>query len=220
MNYKSVFLRMSRGNGFLRCRVWATVVILLFILFGCGYWVSSSTYEKDKEKNEAQIKFVRKQLSAHTKILASQGRSINEIQGHLREASARARDAEKVSKRLEKSVDQAIRESSRKQPPEVERTPKPSPSSTRGHPIGSFYLVRSTYRGLSVNFAGGYRTPRGKRYPYKLPPGTLVQVLSEDKRGFTFIQVKTGQWKGKKMWVRTRWLIVKPTKKPRSSDQG
>ncbi|MDP7168510.1 MAG: hypothetical protein QF701_12295, partial [Nitrospinota bacterium] len=51
--------------------------------------------------------------------------------------------------------------------------------------------------------------PRGKRFLYMLPPGTLVEVLSRDNRGFTRILVKSGRWKRRKMWVRTRWLVVK-----------
>lgn len=77
------------------------------------------------------------------------------------------------------------------------------------HPIGKSLFVRASYRGLPLNYAEGYRKPRGKRFPYKLPPGTLVEVLSIDNRGFTRILVKSGRWKKRKMWVRTRWLVVK-----------
>lgn len=188
------------------------LVVFVFGLSGCGYLVTTEVYKKEKEKSQAQIEFVRKQLTAHTKILANHGRVINEVQVQLREAAAKARDAERIGKGIDKSIKKAIKDSSRPETTSVQRS-KPG----KGFPIGLSLFVRRTYRGLPLNFAGGYRTPRGKRYPYKLPPGTLVQVLSGDRRGFTRIRVKTGRWKGRKMWVRTRWLIKKTKSRGRMS---
>ena len=105
--------------------------------------------------------------------------------------------------------------------------PVPSRAASRakesmkgGHPVGKSLFVRATYRGLPLNYAGGYRKPRGKRYPYRLPPGTLVEVLSADRRGFTRIRVKSGRWKGRRMWVRTRWLVEKMKSRRRRTGRG
>ncbi len=187
-------------------RLSALVLVLLASgLAGCGYLVTTEVYEKDKEKTQAQLEFVRVQLKSQTKILAEHGRSLNQVQLQLRETAAKIRDAERIGKDIEKSIQKAITDSSRRETASVQRS-KPG----KGFPVGLVLFVRKSYRGLPLNFAGGYSTPRGKRYPYKLSPGTLVRVLSEDRRGFTRIQVRTGRWKGKKMWVRTRWLIKKP----------
>jgi hypothetical protein len=188
------------------------LVVLIFAsnISGCGYVVSSEVYEKDKEKNQAQLEFIRRQMVAHTKILADHGRSINEIQVQVRESAAKAMDSQRIGKGIEKSVTRSIKEPSHPKSTKLENSPGTKIKSRTGFLPGVSLFIRNTYRGLPLNFAGGYRAPRGKRYPYKLFPGTLVEVISEDRRGFTEIHVKTGRWKGKKMWVRTRWLVQKP----------
>ncbi len=191
------------------------LVVFAFGLAGCGYLVTTEVYKKEKEKSQAQLEFVRKQLTAHTKILANQGRAINEVRLQLREAAAKARDAERIGKGIDKSIKKAIKDSSSSESASVQRS-----KLKKGFPVGLSLYIRRKYRGLPLNFAGGYYTPRGKRYPYKLPPGTLVQVLSRDRRGFTRIRVKTGRWKGRKMWVRTRWLIRKTKSMGRMSGKG
>ena len=197
-------------------RFFALVLMVFFFgLTGCGYLVTTEVYKKENEKSQAQLEFVRKQLTAHTKILANHGRAINEVQVQLREAAAKARDAERIGKGIDKSIKKAIKDSSRPESASVQRS-----KLRKGFPVGLSLFIRRKYRGLPLNFAGGYYTPRGKRYPYKLPPGTLVQVLSGDSRGFTRIQVKTGRWKGRKMWVRTRWLIRKSKSMGRMSGNG
>ncbi len=195
-------------------------VVLTSSLAGCGYLVTSKVYEDEKEKTQSQIEFIRVQLTSHTKILASQGRSINEVQTQLRGFAAKVRSSEKIGREMDKSIKRAIKDSSLRETASVKRSKTPGKSSKKGFPVGLSLFIRSSYRGLPLNFAGGYYTPRGKRYPYKLPPGTLVRVLSEDRKGFTRVQVKTGRWKGKKMWVRTRWLVKKTNSKNRMPGKG
>ena len=50
------------------------LMVFAFGLAGCGYLVTTGVYKKEKEKSRAQLEFVRKQLTAHTKILAGHGR--------------------------------------------------------------------------------------------------------------------------------------------------
>jgi hypothetical protein len=99
--------------------------------------------------------------------------------------------AKKLQKKQAASPKMAV-----KKPPVV----KPSPAIR-------VMFIRRSYRGLPLNYAGGYRAPKGKRAPYTLPPGTRVRTLSGDDRGFTRVEVQTGRWKGKKMWVRSIWLV-------------
>lgn len=196
------------------------LVLLALNISGCGYFVTTKVYENEKEKSQSQLKFFRKQIVAHTKILANHGKSINEVQLQLREAASKARELDKLGRGVDKSIKRAIKDSSRDTLAKIQKTPLVGKSLEEGFPVGLSLFVRSTYRGLPLNFAGGYRTPRGRRYPYKLPPGTLVQVLSADKRGFTHIRVKSGRWKGKNMWVRTRWLIKKSNSKIHARGKG
>ena len=76
----------------------------------------------------------------------------------------------------------------------------------RSETLAGERYIRRTYRGLSLSYAGGYDTPRGSRYAYRLAPGTRVAVISGDRRGFTRVEIKSGRLAGKKMWVRTQWL--------------
>jgi hypothetical protein len=196
----------ARAPGVARIRSVAAVAALAVLLSGCGLFVSKKVYEKEQKSSKAKLGFIEKQLLAHTQILQNHGSSINEVQLQLQ-----LRD---LGTRTKKSPTRVRRKSRAKK--KVSRKSKSMKSASLlkgrlrgGHPIGRSLFVRSTYRGLPLNYAGGYRKPRGKRYPYKLPPGTLVEVLSADSRGFTRIRVKSGRWKGEKMWVRTRWLVRK-----------
>ena len=200
-----------RTPGPVRIRALAAVAALAVLLSGCGIFVSKKAYIKGQEDSKAKLEIIEKQLLAHTQILQNHGSSINEVQLQLRDQGTRTKKSDTRARR--------------KAGPEKKRSRKSKSMKSAslmkgrlkgGHPIGRSLFVRSTYRGLPLNYAGGYRKPRGKRYPYKLPPGTLVEVLSADKRGFTRIRVKSGRWKGRKMWVRTRWLVRKsPTRRSR-----
>ncbi len=183
------------------------LVAVSILLSGCGYIVQTSRYEKDAKESNAKIEFVRKQLLAHTQILQNHGRSINEVQLQLRD----------IASRVKKQKDFGPAKSPVRSKKSSRARSKSAASGAGGgrrllgggHPIGRSLFVRASYRGLPLNYAGGYRKPRGKRFLYMLPPGTLVEVLSRDNRGFTRILVKSGRWKRRKMWVRTRWLVVK-----------
>ena len=196
---------MSSDRGCVRGGVCLAAASIL--LSGCGYIVQTSRYEKDAKESNAKIEFVRKQLLAHTQILQNHGRSINEVQLQLRD----------IASRVKKQKDFGPAKSPVRSKKSSRARSKSAASGAGGgrrllgggHPIGRSLFVRASYRGLPLNYAGGYRKPRGKRFPYKLPPGTLVEVLSRDNRGFTRILVKSGRWKRRKMWVRTRWLVVK-----------
>ena len=196
-----VAVRATAAAGF---RAAAGALAMAVLLSGCALFVSKQAYEKEQKSSKAKLGFIEKQLLAHTQILQNHGSSINEVQLQLRDLGTRTKT----------SPTRVRRKSGAKK--KVSRKSKSMKSASLlkgrlrgGHPIGRSLFVRSSYRGLPLNYAGGYRKPRGKRYPYKLPPGTLVEVLSADKRGFTRIRVKSGRWKGKKMWVRTRWLVRK-----------
>ena len=196
---------MSSDRGCVRGGVCLAAASIL--LSGCGYIVQTSRYEKDAKESNAKIEFVRKQLLAHTQILQNHGRSINEVQLQLRD----------IASRVKKQRDFGPAKSPVRSKKSSRARSKSAASGAGGgrrllgggHPIGRSLFVRASYRGLPLNYAGGYRKPRGKRLLYKLPPGTLVEVLSRDNRGFTRILVKSGRWKRRKMWVRTRWLVVK-----------
>ncbi len=185
----------------------ACLAAVSILLSGCGYIVQTSRYEKDAKESNAKVEFVRKQLLAHTQILQNHGRSINEVQLQLRD----------IASRVKKQRDFGPAKSPVRSKKSSRARSKSAASGAGGgrrllgggHPIGRSLFVRASYRGLPLNYAGGYRKPRGKRLLYKLPPGTLVEVLSRDNRGFTRILVKSGRWKRRKMWVRTRWLVVK-----------
>ncbi len=172
---------------------------LALLISGCGLGVRRAAYEKDREETRKEVGAIRSQLLAHTQILANHGRSLNEFKLRLRDAASSAEEKFKGLKA----------KSAREQ-----GAPQPAPKkASAGKPAGgsearvNTRYVRRAYRGLPLNFAGGYRAPRGASYPYRLAPGTRVAVLSADSRGFTRVQVKSGRWAGETMWVRTRWLI-------------
>ena len=193
-----------RAPGAARIRAVAAVAALAVLLSGCALFVSKKAYVKDQKDSQAKLGFIEKQLLAHTQILQNHGSSINEVQLQLRDLGTRTKKSDTRARRKAGPKKKSSRKSKSMKSASLMKG-----RLRGGHPIGRSLFVRSSYRGLPLNYAGGYRKPRGKRYPYKLPPGTLVEVLSADKRGFTRIRVKSGRWKGKKMWVRTRWLVRK-----------
>ncbi len=191
-----------RGSG------WRAALLLAALAWGasgCGWVVTQAAYEKDKEQTQGQLQVIRKQLLAHTQILANHGKSINEVRLQLRDALSAAKKPEGEAKPMEGPA------------PAVA---KAAPPPEAGFPRGKSMFIRSVYEGLPLNYAGGYHAPRGARYPYKLAPGTQVEVLSGDDRGFTHVEVKSGQWRGRKMWVRTRWLVERPEAPGRPRGQG
>ena len=200
----SVSRLLSSGGRCVRGGVFLAAASIL--LSGCGYFVQSSRYEKDTKASSAKVEFIRKQLLAHTQILQNHGRSINEVQLQLRDIASSVKKQREFAPARSPAKSKKF---SRAMPKSAKMGARSGRRLMGGHPIGKSLFVRASYRGLPLNYAGGYRKPGGKRFPYKLPPGTLVEVLSTDNRGFTRILVKSGRWKKRKMWVRTRWLVVK-----------
>ncbi len=207
----SVSRRSNRKRCFLRGAI--GFVIAPMLLSGCAYVVRKDVYENNNKLTQTKVDFLRKQLIAHTQILQNHGRSINEVQLQLRDVASLARKSDDTIRSMAKSGGKMSAPSARKSTKASKGAMKSGAMKAEamkaGHPIGVSLFVRSSYHGLPLNYAGGYRTPRGKRYPYRLPPGTLVEVISKDNKGFTHIRVKSGRWKGRKMWVRTRWLVAK-----------
>lgn len=203
-------LSVFRSSNWKRCFLRGAIgfVVAPMLLSGCAYIVKKDAFEKNNKLTQTKVDFLRKQLIAHTQILQNHGRSINEVQLQLRDVASLARKSDDAIRSMAKSKKKMSASSARKRPKASIGAVK-SGAMKSGHRIGTSLFVRSSYRGLPLNYAGGYRTPRGKRYPYRLPPGTLVEVISKDKRGFTRIRVKSGRWKGRRMWVRTRWLVAK-----------
>ena len=171
---------------------------LMAALSGCSFVVMQTDYQEDKEQSQKEVGAIRSQLLAHTQILANHGKSLNEFKLQLRDTVS---NVEKAVKELKAKPAQAM--ISPKSEHNKESTAKPANQSEMH--TGTRY-IRRTYRGLFLSYAGGYDKPRGSRYPYQLKPGTRVAVISGDRRGFTRVEVKSGRWEGKKMWVRTRWL--------------
>ena len=171
---------------------------LMAVLSGCSFVVMQTDYQEDKEQSQKEVGAIRSQLLAHTQILANHGKSLNEFKLQLRDAVS---NVEKAVKELKAKPAQAM--VSPKSEHKKESTAKPANQSEMH--VGTRY-IRRTYRGLFLSYAGGYDKPRGSRYPFQLKPGTRVSVISGDRRGFTRVEVKSGRWEGKKMWVRTRWL--------------
>lgn len=159
---------------------------------GCGWIVTQSEFDKEREHTRGQFETVRNELLAHTQILANHGKAINEVRLQMRDvltgqpAGTTARD-----------IPQEVR-------PGPAAPPEAKPPAQA--PAGRTLYVRSTYQGLPLNYAAGYRAPRGPRLPFRLAPGTPVRTVSGDQQGFTQVEVLSGPHKGKKMWVRTRWL--------------
>jgi hypothetical protein len=173
---------------------------LAVAMSACGLVVRADDYQKDLAKRNAEMQFVRKQMLAHTQILANHGKMINEARLQIRDALSLVKGSaagmrKKAAKRPEKKQAPPPKMAAKKPP-----AAKPSPASR-------VMFIRRSYRGLPLNYAGGYRAPKGKRVPYTLPPGTRVRTLSGDDRGFTRVEVQTGRWKGRKMWVRSIWLV-------------
>lgn len=189
--------------------------VLVWALAGCALVVSKKDYREDKKKVEAQLQFIRRQLSGHTQTLANHGKSINEVRLQIRDVLAR------VGKQSERAKGPAGAAKASVQAPERKRIATPAQASAKkpmkGFSTGAALYIRSSWRGLPLNYAGGYRSPRGRPYPYKLSPGTKVRALSEDRRGFTRVEAVTGRWKGKRMWVRTVWLVENRPPQKRSS---
>lgn len=171
---------------------------LMAVLSGCSFVVMQTDYQEDKEQSQKEVSAIRSQLLAHTQILANHGKSLNEFKLQLRDTVS---NVEKAVKELKAKPAQAM--VSPKSEHNKESTAKPANQSEMH--AGTRY-IRRTYRGLFLSYAGGYDKPRGSRYPFQLKPGTRVSVISGDRRGFTRVEVKSGRWEGKKMWVRTRWL--------------
>ena len=174
---------------------------LMAMLPGCSLVVMQDDYKEDKEQNQKAVESIRGQLLAHTQILANHGKSLNEFKLQLRDTVS---NVEKAVKELRAKPKTTM--FSPKPVRKRESTSKSAIQKKRG--AGTRY-IRRTYRGLSLTYAGGYDEPRGSRYPYRLKPGTRVAIISGDRRGFTKVEVRSGRWVGKKMWVRTRWLVEK-----------
>jgi len=194
----------------LRCGVWFP--LLLLIVSGCGYIIKKEAYVKDQKLVQTKVEFIRKQMHVQTRILQNHGRSINEIRLQLRGLGSRT-PANRVKGQLGDGKKKPM------QPMPVRTTSRPKRRPSVGHSIGKSLFIRAIYRGLPLNYAAGYRKPRGKRYPYRLPPGTLAEVLSTDLRGFTRVRIKSGRWKGRRMWVRTRWLVAKMKSRSKSGSR-
>lgn len=189
--------RLSEGRRLLRAAAFVCGVATQ--LSGCGLVVTRAGYEKNREETRKEVGAIRSQLLAHAQILANHGRALNEFKLQLRDAASAT----------EKTLGELKAKSM-----EARSSPEPAPKkalskkpAARSEARVETRYIRRAYRGLPLNFAGGYREPRGAGYPYKLAPGTRVAVLSANRRGFTRVQVKSGRWTGEKMWVRTRWLV-------------
>ena len=181
---------------------------LLAVLPGCSLVVMQAAYEEDKEQSQKAIDSVRGQLLAHTQILANHGKSLNEFKLQLRDTVS---NVEKAVKELKTTPQMKMK--SPKPGRDGKTTAKPAEpalkSGRQNRTLADTRYIRRTYRGLALSYAGGYNEPRGSRYPYRLKPGTRVAIISGDRRGFTRVEVRSGRWVGKKMWVRTRWLVEK-----------
>ena len=179
--------------------------LMMTMLSGCNFVVMQADYQEDKDQSQKEIGVIRSQLLAHTRILANHGKSLNEFKLQLRDAVS---NVEKTVKGLKAKPNQMM--VSPKSGRQKESAGKPV---SRNRMREETRYIRRTYKGLSLSYAGGYNEPRGSRYPYKLDPGTQVAVISGDRRGFTRVEVKSGRWVGKKMWVRTRWLTEEAPKR-------
>ena len=187
----------SLGERHLKLRM-VFICGLMAVLSGCSFVVMQTDYQEDKEQSQKEVSAIRSQLLAHTQILANHGKSLNEFKLQLRDTVS---NVEKAVKELKAKPAQAMVS------PKSEHNKKSTAKSANQSEMhaGTRY-IRRTYRGLFLSYAGGYDKPRGSRYPFQLKPGTRVSVISGDRRGFTRVEVKSGRWEGKKMWVRTRWL--------------
>ena len=157
---------------------------------GCSLVVSQAEFDKEKEQTRGQLDGIRKELLAHTQIIANHGKAINEVRLQMRDALSGGKTEERMAR------------------PAAPEMKEPAPARPPAQAArGRVMYIRSAYQGLPLNYAAGYRAPRGPRFPYRLPPGTEVTVLSGDTRGFTHVEVKSGPLKGRRMWVRTQWLV-------------
>ncbi|MDA0999467.1 MAG: hypothetical protein O2807_02965 [bacterium] len=187
-------------------------VALVLLLPGCGLVVSQSAYEKDQKVIKEETQGMRQQLLVHTRTLAQHGKAINEVRFQIRDAiSGVDKKVGEVQADFRDLKEEMKKMGGRRAP--AARAPRKAagPGSrqmAKGYSSGAVMMIRRTYRGLPLNYAGGYQAPRGKRFPYRLPPGTRVRVLSSDRRGFTRVEVLSGRWRKKKMWVRTIWLMA------------
>lgn len=184
---------------------------LVLLIPGCGFIVTNKAYEKDQKEIKEDLSGMRQQLLVHTRTLAQHGKAINEVRFQIRDAVSRVNKKVGQARADFRDLRNELRKA-RKRRAALRRTPKkvrPRRRMARGYRSGAVMVIRRTYRGLPLNYAGGYRAPRGKRFPYRLKPGTRVRVLSRDRRGFTRVEVLSGRWRKKKMWVRTIWLLAK-----------
>ena len=172
---------------------------LMAVLSGCSLVVMQADYQEDKAQSKKEVESIRGQLLAHTQILANHGKSLNEFKLQLRDTVSNVGKTVKELKTKPKTTMLSPKSERKK-----ESARKPANQSETY--VGTRY-IRDTYRGFSLSYAGGYDEPRGSRYAYRLKPGTRVAVISGDRRGFTRVEVKSGRWEGREMWVRTRWLI-------------
>ena len=178
---------------------------LIAMLSGCSLVVMQADYQEEKAQNQKEVDSIRGQLLAHTQILANHGKSLNEFKLQLRDAVS---NVEKTVKELKVNLKATMVS------PKSERKKESALKSGRqSETYAVTKYIRRSYRGLSLSYAGGYEEPRGSRYPYRLKPGTRVAIISGDRRGFTRVVVRSGRWLGKKMWVRTRWLVEKAPKR-------
>ncbi|MDE0330279.1 MAG: hypothetical protein OXL41_00265 [Nitrospinae bacterium] len=182
---------------------------LMTLLPGCSFVVLQADYEEDKAQSKKEVESIRGQLLAHTQILANHGKSLNEFKLQLRNAVS---NVEKTVKELKAKPKTKM----------VSPLPKRKNESSvkfgrHSETYAGTRYIRRIYRGMPLSFAGGYEDPRGSRYPYRLEPGTRVAVISGDRRGFTRVEVRSGRWIGKKMWVRTRWLIERAPKRAKGN---
>ncbi len=178
---------------------------LMAVLSGCSLVVLQADYQEDQAQGKKEVESIRGQLLAHTQILANHGKSLNEFKLQLRDTVS---NVEKTVKELKAKPKASVVFPK----PERKKESAVKPANQSETYVGTRY-IRRTYRGFSLSYAGGYDEPRGSRYRYRLKPGTRVAVVSGDRRGFTQVEVRSGRWSGKKMWVRTRWLTKQAPKR-------
>ncbi|MEE9276147.1 MAG: hypothetical protein V3V62_12645 [bacterium] len=199
------------GRGERRIGRGLLLAALSIAMSGCALIVTKKDYEKGQKRSQQQLQVIRRQLLAHTRTLAKHGKSLDEARLQIRDTlsfvrkmKAQAARAKLAKARMPKS-----------KAPRAKAASSAKAKGGKGYPVGTTLTIRRSYRSLPLNYAGGYRAPRGSRYPYTLPPGTRVRSITRDRRGFTRVVVRTGRWKGKKMWVRTIWLIERRTSRKR-----
>ena len=76
-NYEDTFLSPTK---------YLLLAAFAVAMSGCGLVVLADDYQKDVKKRDAEMQFIRKQMLAHTQILANHGKMINEARLQIRDA--------------------------------------------------------------------------------------------------------------------------------------